>query len=148
MRILGNRSRSCLLLCVLALAGCADDSGEDGDDAADGVADTGNGGGDLACLQGSWSCTLADMSTAEMTIDGMAIDGSFVMGPASATVQSMFMLDGDTISVVDTGGTGACPAEQTGTYTVSCGGDDLSFDQVSDDCMGRSNFFGCAWTRD
>ena len=135
--------------CLLAVPACDDGSDDEDDDAADGAdgADTGSAGGALECLQGAWVCTLPDMSTAEMTIDGMMIDGSFAMGPAMATVEAMFMLDGETISVVDTGGTGACPADQTGTYTLTCEADALIFDQVSDDCMGRSNFFGCEWTR-
>lgn len=49
--------------------------------------------------------------------------------------------------MTDTGGTGACPATQIGEYTYTCGGGTLTFEQVSDECMGRSNFFGCEWSQ-
>ena len=104
-------------------------------------------GDDSACLQGNWDCTLPDSSTAEMTISGTSISGSFTEASVTATVNATFVLDGDTFSVTDTGGTGACPPSQTGTYTFTCGSDTLSFTRVTDDCVGRSNFFGCAWTK-
>ncbi len=128
-----------VVLCGGAAISCADDM----DDAESGMADS---EGD-SCLEGSWSCTLSDGSTAEMTVTGDMIDGSFAMGPVSATVMATLTVDGEMISVVDTGGTGACPSSQVGEYTFSCSADSLDFTLVSDDCMGRMNFFGCEWTR-
>ena len=96
-------------------------------------------------MQRDWSCTLASGSTAEMTIDGMSIDGAFMMMGVGADVQATFTLDGSTLSVTDTGGSGACPSDQLGVYEASCSSDALSFTLMDDDCMGRMNFFGCDW---
>lgn len=124
-------------LTLVALVSC-------GDDADPGTADASSGN---ACLQGSWDCTLPDSSTAEMTISGGAISGSFTQSSVTATVNSTITVDGSSMSVVDTGGTGACPDTQVGEYNFSCSTSDLSFNRVRDLCLGRSNFFGCAWTR-
>lgn len=120
-----------------AITGCGD-SGTGGGG--------GSGGGD-ACLQGVWDCTLPNSSTAEMTISGTTISGSFTEMSVTLTVMADFSLDGDEFSVVDSGGSGACPSTQTGIYTYACGSDELTFTEVSDDCVGRSNFFSCTWQR-
>ena len=100
------------------------------------------------CLEGQWVCSLPDGSTAEMTIDGdLMIDGSFMMGGGSATVAATLTVDGSMVTVVDTGGTGACSAEQSGEYTFVCSDAALNFTLVSDECIGRTNFFACDWTR-
>ena len=106
---------------------------------------TGGMGG--SCLEGAWACMLPDESTAEMTISGAMINGSFAIGPVSATVMSTITVDGSMISVVDTGGTGACPMNQVGEYTFACSDTALDFTLVSDDCVGRTNFLGCDWTQ-
>lgn len=114
-------------------------------DSDSGMADS--EGGDNSCLNGTWQCTLPDGSTAEMTISGDMVDGSFSMAGVSATVMSTFTVDGDAVTIEDTGGTGACPSTQMGEYTFACSADALDFTLISDDCMGRMNFLGCAWTR-
>ncbi len=113
---------------------CSDDDGSDA-------------GGGETCLEGAWECWLPDGSTAEMTISGDMIDGSFAVMGVSATVMSTITVDGSTVSVIDTSGTGACPESQRGEYTFVCGDSTLDFTQVSDDCAGRQNFFACEWTR-
>ena len=82
-----------------------------------------------------------------MTISGTAISGSFTQSSVTLSVNATFTLDADSLSVTDTGGAGACPPSQTGAYTYTCDSDALSFTRVTDDCAGRANFFGCAWTR-
>ena len=131
-----------LVVAAAAAVSCGDDDGgsEPGTDS-----DT-NGTGD-SCLAGAWECTLPDGSTAQMTISGDMIDGSFSMAGATATVMATITVDGNAVTVVDTGGTGACPMAQAGEYTFACSDTSLNFTLVSDDCMGRMNFFGCAWTR-
>ena len=124
-----------------AIAACDDGSDADGDSGSDAT-----GGGGDSCLQGAWSCMLPDGSTAEMTISGDQIDGSFIIGGASATVIATLTVDGNMVSVVDTGGQAACAADLVGQYTYTCSDTALNFTVVSDDCMGRLSFFGCDWT--
>ena len=146
MQYAATRSTAVGLLCAALIAGAP---GCTGDPAADGGSDSSATAGDDAvdCAQGSWVCTLPDASTAQMTISGMSVSGAIMQMGASATVESTFTFDGTTVSIVDTGGTAGCAADQTGTYTVACTADALTFDQVSDDCNGRAMFLGCSWVR-
>ena len=124
---------------VVMLGGCGDDVADPGPGDAGGTVNT--------CLQGTWDCTLPDTSTAEMTITGNALSGSFTESGITLTVASTLSVDGNTLTVTDTGGTGGCPSAQVGQYNFTCDSTALSFARVTDLCLGRSNFFGCSWTR-
>ncbi|MEM6993139.1 MAG: hypothetical protein AAF721_21680 [Myxococcota bacterium] len=140
---LGLRLPPMMAAFLVVFPACADDTGGDGD----GAADAATGADPLACVQGPWACTLPDSSTAEMDIDGMSVTGMFTQAMVSATIESTFTFDGSSVTIVDTGGSGACPADQMGEYTYTCDASSLSFDLVSDDCMGRMMFLGCDWTK-
>jgi hypothetical protein len=105
------------------------------------------GGSETSCLDGVWDCMQSDGSTVEMTISGGTIDAVIELGPISETVMATIAVDGDMLTVVDTGGGLACPMDQRGEYTFMCSDTALSFTLVSDDCMGRMSYFGCDWTR-
>jgi hypothetical protein len=129
------------IACALAITAC----GDDGSGSAVVVESDESTGS--ACLEGTWDCALPDSSTAQMTISGNAISGSFTQSSVTLTVNATFTIDGDAFSVSDTGGGGACPPGQTGAYTYTCESGALSFTRVSDECAGRANFFRCAWTK-
>lgn len=111
-----------------------------------GCGDSSSGSG-TSCLDGVWDCTQPDTSTVEMTINGGTINAVISLGPLSETVVARITEDGNRVTVVDTGGTLACPMTQPGEYTFACSDTELSFTVISDDCMGRMDYFGCDWTR-
>ena len=122
-------------------------SGGAGGTAGSGATAGAGGAGVSSCLQGTWECTLPSGS-AVITISGNTLTGKFTEGSFTADVMSTLSLSGDTVTIVDTGGTVPCKPSDPGVYTVACQTSSLKLTQVSDDCGGRSKYMsGCTWSR-
>lgn len=66
-------------------------------------------------------------------------------GSTAPNVVGTYTVDGNKVTMTDTGGTNACePAEGSGVYTFSVDCDRLTFTLVADNCDGRKQGMLCS----
>jgi hypothetical protein len=97
----------------------------------------------------SWMTFFADPIN-DTIINHYAVDSSFVRSKTTGEtmVNSVYKLDGDTLTFYDLGGVHACPSNMIGIYRIAITGDVLKLDPISDDCDGRADAIkNVSWQR-
>jgi hypothetical protein len=92
-----------------------------------------------AGLVGTWS-----RSDLTLTLNS---DGTVTASSGGNTVTGTYQVVGTKITEVDTGGLGACPQSQVGTYSYSISGNTMTITLVSDPCTGRAATVPGTYTR-
>ena len=91
---------------------------------------------------GDWSIetTMDDGTTviAKLTITGSTYSVD-VGNDGSIEAEGKYTMNGSEMTVQDTGGTFACPADAKGVYSIVVEGETLMMERVSDDCESRGN---------
>ncbi len=99
-------------------------------------------------IVGTWT-----LNTAAIRIDasgGIVFSATGgVGGLSSPDVIATYTTSGTTISITDTGGTGACDISEIGEYMYTVSAVSLTFQEVSDPCGGRRDALTAGtWSRE
>lgn len=90
---------------------------------------------------GDWKISFTDENGAEVAVKlTLASDGSYTVDfgmDSNIEVKGKYEIDGDEMTIQDTGGANSCGEDKKGIYKVTASADSMTMTRISDECETR-----------